>query len=77
MRWLPFEDSGDVLGSLIGIVAVPLTRSASCLERVNRFSGVRVRAAAAAAVSYEETRTLLAEFILTGKVKVWQASSIQ
>jgi hypothetical protein len=32
---------------------------------------------AAAAVSYKETRTLLAEFILTGKVKVWQASSIQ
>jgi hypothetical protein len=32
---------------------------------------------AAAAVSYKETRTSLAEFILTGKVKVWQASSIQ
>jgi hypothetical protein len=32
---------------------------------------------AAAAVSYKETRTSLAEFTLTGKVKVWQASSIQ
>jgi hypothetical protein len=32
---------------------------------------------AAAAVSYKETRNSLAEFTLTGKVKVWQASSDQ
>jgi hypothetical protein len=32
---------------------------------------------AAAAVSYEETKNSLAEFILTGKVKVWPESSIQ